>query len=246
MTTLLLLLMLHGTFLAVLLGTAGRRHDAANTTLAALVLAATVLLLELYLGVAGIIANRPHLAGVLTPIWFLIGPLALRYVQQFLRRPRPLGVRWLVLPPFAAFAWLLPFYGLSGAEKLAARADPNRTLLLFSGFWLLTGWCAHRAWLAIRDAQRTAPERLDRGAWQAAWLRFLMGGLVFYAIFDFLLTVSMLATGRFPPAAGFVQELDQADMAVGRVGPGVDLRVQIGFGGIEILVCQIPVKQQGI
>ncbi|MEM9305634.1 MAG: helix-turn-helix transcriptional regulator, partial [Pseudomonadota bacterium] len=34
-----------------------------------------------------------------------------------------------------------------------------------------------------------------------------LGGLVFYAIFDFRLTVSMLATGRLPPAAGFVSIL---------------------------------------
>ncbi|MEM9532166.1 MAG: helix-turn-helix domain-containing protein [Pseudomonadota bacterium] len=207
MTTLLLLLVLHGLFLAVVLAVAGVRHDPGNRWLAALTLVASLLLLHFYLSASGAMQRWPHLAGVLLPAWLLIAPLAYRYVQAFLRVERPLKIRWIVLPALLSVAWLAPFYSLPAEEKVVASGSLTQTVVLYTGFWVLTGWCAFRAWLALRDAQREGREQFDHASLHTAWLRVFLAGLTFYALFDAALTLSLLASGGYPPWAGLVSVL---------------------------------------
>ena len=111
MATLLLILFLHGVFLALVLAVTGARRDPANRWLSALTVVASILLLNFYLTTSGIADGSVWLAVTFLPIWLLIAPLTFRYVQAFLRVERPMKPGWIALPPLVGAAWILLFAG---------------------------------------------------------------------------------------------------------------------------------------
>ncbi len=204
MTTLLLLLMLHGFFLALVL-TIGRRQERGNLLLAAVILNVSLLLLQSYLAWSGLDRRWPHLLGTLRPFWFSVGPLVYAYVATWSGRgrlPRP----WLLTLPSVAVALVgLPFYLLPAADKLAALPNPAFDMTIFVSFTLLTGACALAARRAIHQA---APGTGDRESspppWRLGWLRWLMGALVAYAILDFAGALWWMLSGAYPPLVGLL------------------------------------------
>ncbi|HKJ15718.1 MAG TPA: helix-turn-helix domain-containing protein [Xanthomonadales bacterium] len=207
MATLLLILFLHGIFLALVLAIAGARQDPANRWLSGLTLAASALLLHFYFTTSGVTQNQAQLTVIFMPIWMLIAPLTFRYVQAFLRIEHPMKWRWIALPPLAGAAWILLFGYVPGAGSTLGLTPLSQTVLLYTFFWLMTAWFAFRSWLAIRDVQSTQPARFEQSPWHAAWLRTLMAGLVFYSALDMALTLSLLYLGNYPAWAGLVSAM---------------------------------------
>jgi AraC-like DNA-binding protein len=219
MTTLLLLLILHGLFLAglVLLPEAmrgagrqpeqGRGQGSANRLLAALLLVVSMLLLESYLERTGLALRWPHLRGTLRPLWFLVGPLCLLYVRRSLGFPVGARAALLAIVPAAlAGVGLVPYFRLPAETKAKGLEFPGGTaaaLLLFLGFSALTGWCAWRSRDLLRRAQRSAAAPDPATApWRLGWLRWLMGLLATYAVLDFWAALVLLLRGSYPPAVG--------------------------------------------
>ncbi|GJM07965.1 MAG: hypothetical protein DHS20C11_02410 [Lysobacteraceae bacterium] len=202
MTTLLGLLVLHGTFLALLLATVGRRRAPGNAVLAALVAVATILVAESYAGASGLLNRWPHLIGVFVPMWFLIGPLTYVYVQRFLRQQ---ALRWplVFLPAGLVALAMLPIYAMDGPEKLALQPSAGLTMAVYTLFWVLTAICAWSARSAI-SRQATTSDGGSRPAWHTAWLRFLLSLLLAYSAFDLALTSSLMLFGSYPPVAAYV------------------------------------------
>lgn len=202
MTTLLGLLVLHGAFLALVLATVGRHRAPGNGVLAALVAVATMLVAEAYVGASGWLGRWPHLTGVFTPIWFMLGPLTYRYVGRFLRQ-KTLPLPLTVLPASLVAVALLPVYTLSADEKLALGTSTTLTLAVYTAFWLLTAasaWAARRA-ISLWQGATNEPQQ---PLWQAAWLRFLMALMVAYSVFDLALTAALMLAGSYPPIAGYL------------------------------------------
>jgi hypothetical protein len=208
MTTLLLLLFLHGLFLAVLLALYGKSRQPANRVLSALVLTISALLFDAYLYSSGAVERWPHLLGLLAPGWLLIGPLTLLYVRRVLEKPSRPQDLLLGLPALAATALMVPFYFQPAAAKLAAPqhmgslagAVVNHTL-----FWILTGWCAYRSWRAIRSDR--AADHAALPPWRRGWLRWLMAILILYTVLDLAAAGFLVAAGRSPSILSVVSLL---------------------------------------
>ncbi len=202
MTMLLLILLVHGLFLAALLGGFGRRHDRANGLLALVILVVSLLLLEAYLGRSGLASRWPHLRGVFRPLWFLVGPLCYVYTVRFLGRRARRVELLLGLPALATLLATMPFYLRTAEEKLAGpqyaggTAGMLVTYLAFSGF---TAWCALLSRRAIHDG-RCSASALSQ-PWRHGWLRWLMGALAVYAGLDFVGSAFLVARGSYPAAA---------------------------------------------
>lgn len=108
---------IQGLFLAYLL--VNRASSRENTFLAGLVAIMSVSILGPALGLSGYYREWPHLIRISDPIAFLLGPLLYGYTYLLTRGrlPRYYGLHLL---PFGLYLiFLLPFYALSGAEKVA-------------------------------------------------------------------------------------------------------------------------------
>jgi AraC-like DNA-binding protein len=108
---------IQGLFLAYLL--VNRASSRENTFLAGLVAIMSVSILGPALGLSGYYREWPHLIRISDPIAFLLGPLLYGYIYLLTRGrlPRYYGLH---LVPFGLYLiFLLPFYALSGAEKVA-------------------------------------------------------------------------------------------------------------------------------
>jgi len=108
---------IQGLFLTYLL--VNRAASRENTLLALLVATMSVSILGPALGLSGYYREWPHLIRIGDPIAFLLGPLLYGYIHLLTRGrlPRRYGLH---LGPFGAYlAFLIPFYSLSGAEKIA-------------------------------------------------------------------------------------------------------------------------------
>lgn len=215
MATLLLILVLHGIFLALALAVAGVRQDPANRWLCALTVAACLLLLNFYLTTSGTAPGSVQLTAFFLPVWLLIAPLTYRYTQAFLRVESPLKLGWIALPPLVGAVWVSLFGIFPGAGPALGTTPMSQTVVLYTFFWLMTGWFAFRSWLAIRDTQSKQPARFEKKPWHAAWLRTLMAGLVFYSAFDMALTLSLLYLGQYPAWAGLISVLTLSALIYG-------------------------------
>jgi AraC-like DNA-binding protein len=106
-----------GLFLAYLL--VNRASSRENTFLALLVGIMSVSILGPALGLSGYYRDLPHLIRISDPIAFLLGPLLYGYVHLLTRGRLPRYYAGHLVPFGAYLAFLVPFYRLSGAEKIA-------------------------------------------------------------------------------------------------------------------------------
>jgi AraC-like DNA-binding protein len=106
-----------GLFLAYLL--VNRASSRENTLLALLVAVMSVSILGPALGLSGYYRQLPHLIRIGDPLAFLLGPLLYGYIHLLTggRLPRRYG--WHLLPFGVYLIFLIPFYRLGGAEKVA-------------------------------------------------------------------------------------------------------------------------------
>ena len=220
MATLLLILVLHGLFLTGVLALHGRRGERGNRILAAVVLVASLLLLESYLATSGATSRWPHLRGVFRPLWFLLGPLCCLYVLRHLDRPLVRReVLLAALPTIAVGTWMLPYYWMPAPAKsgLNTYADGRwTTLAVYSGFSLLTSICALISYRQIRLAEDSPAMSEPAGnPFRLAWLRWLMGALCCYAILDLLASLLFIGFGRYPAALGYTSILILASLVYG-------------------------------
>lgn len=216
MATLLLILLLHGVFLAALLGLFGSRHDRANGTLALVVFVVSLLLLEAYLGRSGLTSRWPHLRGVFRPVWFLIGPLCYAYTRRFLGRPARRVELLLGLPALVVLLWLMPFYLGTAEEKLTGPQYPGGTagaLATYFAFSIFTAGCALFARKAIRD-HRSSGAVLDQ-PWHHGWLQWVMGAVAVHAVLDFVGSSFMATGGSYPAAAAVASVVVLASLIYG-------------------------------
>jgi len=202
MTTLLLLLAMHGSFLALSLATVGARRDPANRTLAALVGVAALLALWLWLNRQPSVPGRDIAVRMIFPAWYLVGPLCLRYIQQFLRKPDVLSLGWVGLAPLMASVWVI----LWESQPIPTRQDPSAQLLnqtiLYCGFWMLTALCGLRGWRSLQQAEQDPEAVLPRPDWQRAWLQALIALMLAYSGLDMVCTLSFLLWSSYPAALG--------------------------------------------
>lgn len=107
-----------GLFLSYLL--VNRKPDSReHNILALLVLVMSLAILGAVLGLSGYYRELPHLIRVGDPLVLLFGPLLFYYIHLLTKGVLP-GRYWLHLIPFVLYlATLIPFYSLSGAEKIA-------------------------------------------------------------------------------------------------------------------------------
>ena len=208
MTTLLLLLVLHGLFLAALLATVGRRAGRGNGALALLLSAMSLLLFEFYAAVSGLSRRQPHGLGVVRPVWLLIGPLVYGYVLRFLGRAPGRRFPLLYLPAAALTLWMVPFFALPAAEKLTVRPHAAGIVVFALAFSGLTAWCAWAARQAVRAAA-AGVEAADHPVpppvpWRAGWLRLLLASLAVHAVLDAAATLWFLARGGYPAGVALI------------------------------------------
>jgi AraC-like DNA-binding protein len=108
---------IQGLFLAYLL--VNRASSQENTLLAVLVAIMSVSILGPALGLSGYYREWPHLIRISDPMAFLLGPLLYCYIHLLTRGRLPGHYGWHLVPFGAYLAFLIPFYSLSGAEKVA-------------------------------------------------------------------------------------------------------------------------------
>jgi AraC-like DNA-binding protein len=108
---------IQGLFLAYLL--VNRAASRENTLLAVLVAIMSVSILGPALGLSGYYRELPHLIRISDPIAFLLGPLLYGYIHLLTRSRLPWHYAWHLLPFGAYLVFLIPFYRLSGSEKIA-------------------------------------------------------------------------------------------------------------------------------
>ncbi len=207
MSTALLILILHGLFLSLLIGLFGTERRMAHTVLSALVLCASLLLLEAWFNQSGFSQSQPHLKAVFQPVWFLIGPLAFIYTLLTLGNSWRQRYLLLLAPALLVAGLLLPFYLLPAADKLAIQARGQDVFVLYCGFWLLTGFCALRARMLIRSGMSNPAAEADVRPWHLPWLRALMSWMLIYALLDFSATAWFLVRGHYPGFIGLVSVL---------------------------------------
>jgi AraC-like DNA-binding protein len=106
-----------GLFLAYLL--VNRASSRENTLLALLVAIMSVSILGPALGLSDYYRQWPHLIRISDPIAFLLGPLLYCYIHLLTRGRLPQHYGWHLVPFGAYLIFLLPFYSLSGTEKVA-------------------------------------------------------------------------------------------------------------------------------
>ena len=108
---------IQGLFLVYLL--VNRAPSRENTFLAVLVATMSVSILGPALGLSGYYREWPHLIRISDPIAFLLGPLLYGYIHLLTRSRLPRHYGWHLVPFGVYLIFLLPFYSLSGAEKVA-------------------------------------------------------------------------------------------------------------------------------
>lgn len=198
MATLLLLLMLHGLFLAGVL-IAARRRSPGNVQLAALQVVVAALLFQAWLGWEGPFENDPDLRSLFRPLWFSIGPLILLYIRRFTGAPPLPRDRLLALPPLAMAAHGLFIHLRPTDTAPATPSHASADLGVLIAFTLLTGGCAWVAWRTMGRIEPTETAPHTPRSWRHAWLRWLMGALLAYACLDFVSAVSLALRGGYPP-----------------------------------------------
>ncbi len=241
MTTLLLLLALHGFFLGGLLMVAGHQRDESNRLLGALVLTAGVVSLSFWLGTQ---QQRWQVlaAAALFPAWYLIGPLSLRYTQRFLRRQPTTSIWWVALAPLLALVWSAVWLQQPAALRADRGAQTVHVAVLYSGFWILTACCALRSWQILRAAETDA-DWDARPTWHRAWLRCLMALLLVFALLDFVMTCSFTLWGSYPAWLGMISvaSLTTLVYAVGLVALMPDGVMQrVGWPGRRYERARLP------
>lgn len=204
MTTLILLLMLHGLFLTLVLA-AGRRQGRGNLVLAALIFSVSLLLLQAYIAWTDVDGRWRALHGFFRPLWFTIGPLTFAYIERWCGRDRTKAVPWLAFPALLVAFSSLPFSEWPATARLAWMPAAAFDVTILITFTILTGACAAASLRAVRRLERTDAGSDDRTPpWHRGWLRWLMGGLVAYAILDFAAAVWLWAAGTYPPIVGLI------------------------------------------
>lgn len=109
---------MQGLFLAYLVINR-KSHTPENFLLAGLVTAMSVAILGAVLGLSGYYNQFPHLIRVGDPLVLLFGPLLFGYIHLLTQNKLPAHY-WLHFLPFLVYTGnLIPFYALSGAEKIA-------------------------------------------------------------------------------------------------------------------------------
>lgn len=107
-----------GLFLSYLL--INKKSDSAeHKILALLVLALSLAILGAVLGLSGYYKELPHFIRVGDPLVLLFGPLLYYYIHLLTKGRFPHWYGLHLLPFLAYFIYLIPFYALSGAEKIA-------------------------------------------------------------------------------------------------------------------------------
>ena len=122
--TIFLLGAIHGLFLSVLLASK-KVNRVSNRILGALMLVFTIdLAMAAFLGY-GLADEYPHFLGIDYAITLLYGPLLFLYTETLIRGAERLSKKeWLHFIPFALlFIYLIPFYLMSGPDKLALLTD---------------------------------------------------------------------------------------------------------------------------
>lgn len=197
-----------GVFLATIL-VGKRRGSIANAILAVTMLAFALDLAAAVYHATGYDAVFSHLIGIDYPLAFLYGPLLYLYVKTLTLREQVFRKRylWHFLPFALLVLFLVPFYVLSGAEKLAVVRDPESDLwtqalgtvnhfklvhaLVYIGI-ILSLLKRHRH--RIRDTF-SSTERIN-----LVWLRNLVIGII--AVAGLAVVTYLLALGRQGPVMG--------------------------------------------
>ena len=196
MTILLILLILHGTFLALALAW---RHAAnpGNDQLALLVSTVVTILVYALGASAGVMP-----ALMAAPAWFLIGPLTLSYINRVTGR-RSCVPRWIAaVGVLGTTLALLPLYSYTLAGGPAVEMSVQ-IFVVYCGFWICTGSCAAAAFAGLRSAAEQLANSPIR-EWQRRWLSALAILLVCYTLFDLSLTGYFLLRGGYPAQAGVI------------------------------------------
>jgi AraC-like DNA-binding protein len=173
-----------GLFLAAVL--ASREHGSVpNRLLAAVMAVFSVDLAMAAYHASGTDAAFPSLIGLDFPAGFLYGPLLYLYARTLTEPQRGLRRRDLLhFVPFALLvAYLLPFYALSGAEKLALLRAPDerlRVLAVANPLKLVHGLAYVAAVVAVlrRHRRRVADTFSSTEHVTLSWLRNLTVGAV--------------------------------------------------------------------
>ncbi|MCA0445661.1 MAG: helix-turn-helix domain-containing protein [Bacteroidetes bacterium] len=109
---------IQGLFLAYLLINR-KSHTPEHLLLAGLVTAMSVAILGAVLGLSGYYNQFPHLIRVGDPLVLLFGPLLFGYIHILTQSKLPVHY-WVHFVPFLVYIGnLIPFYALSGTEKIA-------------------------------------------------------------------------------------------------------------------------------
>jgi AraC-like DNA-binding protein len=108
---------IQGLFLAYLL--VNRIQSKENRLLALLVALMSTGVLGAVLGLSGYYRTLPHLMRIGDPLWLVIGPLIYFYIHLLTSNKLPAKYGWHLFPFCLYVLTLLPFYSLSGEEKIA-------------------------------------------------------------------------------------------------------------------------------
>ncbi len=149
---------------------------------------------------SGFYARIPHAIGVGAPFWYLFGPMIYGYTILLVRENHRFSAKALLhlLPALYCIYQVLPFYRLSGAEKIAAIQTPptgppeyHLSYLIVGLLLLAYHFAAIR--LIIRAENTIAVNGKRRQKENLRWVKRQLLAFTMYIVFDtvagYLLTV---------------------------------------------------------
>ncbi len=195
-----------------------RRKTAAAKWLALLVLILS-LHLSNYLAVnLRLYRTWPHFLDLTVPLLFLIGPVYYFYVRSLLDKQFAIG--WKHLPHFVlvvlAFAGNMPFYMLSGAEKIERLDSSLRATSYNVSITFIIPIAIHvlqtLVYLVLADGylKKINYSANLRNLELKKWLRRFTWGFGLYWIFDFLWMLYMTIANRFFHEVDYINVLSTA------------------------------------
>lgn len=240
LTNVFLVSALHGAFLIVVIASRSRLKINANTFLIILLAIISGYVYREYLYLQDRFDEFPHLMAFFVPWLYLVGPLYLFYVHFSLEPRTKLYYRDLLhlVPAFICFLTILPFYLLSGDEKLALYDAPGpgnlelATNRIFYYGLMLLSWFYYgfRAYQLIQSKNYKKANLIWLKRYTELFLFFLVVFLLAQLVFVFtdfypyyVMLGTILASSLLVHFVGYWALRESKITRIGSYEPGIQL-----------------------
>lgn len=199
----------HGAFLIFVLFIRNWKKIGANTFLIVLIVIITGYLAREYLYLQGRFDDFPHLMAVFVPLLYFIGPLYFFYIALSIRKNFQFRPKHLLhaVPSLVCFLTILPFYLLTGEEKLSMFNAPgpgnlelNSNRIFYYGLMLIS-WTYYgiEAFRLISSKEHSQDMRnLKPHRHKFVWLKRYTEVFLFISLLFFIVQLIFIFTDLYP------------------------------------------------